>query len=207
MNFAQKVIWKIKFEYLKIKDKIIIPSYEKKRKINLEYKSQFGLNIFIETGTFLGDTIEQFKNNFKQLISFELSEELAEKAKQKFSNQQNVIIVVGDSGKLLPAYLKEITEPCLFWLDGHYSSEFFMGDEYIITAKGEKNTPIVEELKAILSHPVKKHVILIDDARCFNGRDDYPTKKQLKQLVTSYTKDLSVVVKNDIVRIFPRKSK
>ncbi len=204
MTFAQKVIWRIQFIYKKVRDKIIIPPYEEKREIILAYKKQFGLNIFIETGTFFGETIEQFKNDFWQLISFELSKELAERASKKFIDQQNVIIVNGDSGKLLQVYLPEISEPCLFWLDGHYSSEFFVGGEYIVTAKGEKATPIIEELSTILSHKVNGHVVLIDDARCFTGKDDYPTIKALRKIVRKSGKDLSVKVKRDIIRITPR---
>jgi len=204
MTFAQKVIWRIQFIYKKIRDKIVIPPYEEKREIILAYKKQFGLKIFIETGTFFGETIEQFKHDFKQLISFELSAELAERATKKFTDQQNVIIVNGDSGKLLQGYLTEISEPCLFWLDGHYSSEFFVGEEYIVTAKGDKATPIVEELRAILSHKVVGHVILIDDARCFTGKDDYPTIKELKKIIRKSGKDLFVKVKRDMIRITPR---
>ena len=204
MTFAQKVIWRIQFIFRKIRDKVVIPPYEEKREIILSYKKQFELNVFIETGTFFGETIEQFKNDFRHLISFELSIELAERASKKFKDQQNVTIVNGDSGKLLQVYLPEISEPCLFWLDGHYSSEFFVGEEYIVTAKGDKATPIVEELKAILSHKVVGHVILIDDARCFTGKDDYPTIKELKKIVKKSGKDLSVKVKRDMIRIRPR---
>ncbi len=211
MNVARKIAWRIQFIYWKkikltyaaTRDKIIIPPYEGKRNINLYYKNKFGLNVFIETGTFLGDTIEMFKNDFKQLISFELSRDLAEKATQRFVDQHNVRIVHGDSGKLLPAFLQEIKEPCLFWLDGHYSSEFFIGGEYIVTAKGDKNTPIIAELNAILSHPVKRHVILIDDARCFTGKNDYPTISELKKLIAESHSNLSLKVKRDIIRITP----
>ena len=215
MNLTQKISWRIKNIYLKkfrtvysnLKDKIIIPPYEEKRKIILRHKKKFGTDIFIETGTFLGGTVDHFKNHFKQLISFELGIDLAEKARQRFLQQTNVMIISGDSGKLLPFYLKEITEPCMFWLDGHYSSEFFIGDEYIVTAKGDVNTPIVAELKAILSHPVKQHVILIDDARCFTGMNDYPTIQELKKIIAGFNRNLLVTVKRDIIRITPGKTK
>lgn len=211
MTLAQKITWRIKNIYFKkintaystLKDRIIIPPYTEKRRIILGYKKKFGPEIFIESGTFFGDTVEQFKNDFKKLLSFELGIDLAEKARQRFLHQTNVMIIYGDSGKLLPAYLKDITAPCLFWLDGHYSSEFFTGGEYIVTAKGDKNTPIIDELTAILNHPVKRHVILIDDARCFTGNNDYPSIKELKKIIASLNKDLSVSVRRDIIRITP----
>ena len=52
---------------------------------------------------------------------------------------------------------QNVNEPCLFWLEGHYSVEN--------TAKNVKEIPIMEELKQICDHPVKNPVILIDDAR------------------------------------------
>jgi hypothetical protein len=52
----------------------------------------------------------------------------------------------------------------LFWLDGHFCGG--------VSAHGDKGTPILEELNLILSHRVKEHVILIDDARLFNGTFD-----------------------------------
>jgi len=201
-------IKKVYDSYLKIKlsfyEKYVMFDYEKKRALILRYANTFRkYNIFIETGTFLGDTVELLKNNFTQLISFELSEELATKAQNRFADIPKIKIIAGDSGKLLPDVLKNIHEPCIFWLDVHYSSEFWMGDQYIKTAKGEKETPVLEELESILSHPIKKHTILIDDARCFNGKGDYPKIKEIKKQIENTASNYRVKVKNDIIRITP----
>ncbi len=203
MSLISSLIFRIKHQYRKLNDRITIPPYSEKQEIILSHKEKFRLNTLVETGTFLGDTIERCKNDFNKIISFELSNTLAEKAAKRFENYDYIKIVQGDSGKLLCHELVGINEPCLFWLDGHYSSEFLMGDEYIVTARGDKNTPIVEEIKAILSHSVKNHVILIDDARCFNGKDDYPSIAELRNIIFKFRSDLSVVVKRDIVRITP----
>jgi len=77
----------------------------------------------------------------------ELSTELYERAKRKFSRYKHISIFKGDSSKVLPEILSQIEEPCLFWLDGHYSKG--------ITATGEKETPILEELKHIFNHPIE----------------------------------------------------
>ena len=130
-----------------------------------------------------------------------MSKELADKAKEKFKSKKNIEIVSGNSGSIMEKYLKEIDRPCLFWLDGHYSSEFFIGSEFIRTAKGDKETPIIEELKCIFNHTVKKHVVLIDDARCFNGRNDYPTLRDLKAYINKLSPTSKIKVKRDIIRI------
>ncbi len=203
MSVISSIIFRIRSQYKKLREKLIIPPYEEKRAIILDYKKKYSASVLIETGTFLGDTIEQFKSDFEKIISFELSADLAAKAAKRFENYQHIKIVEGDSGKLLTTYLEDINEPCIFWLDGHYSSEFFIGNEYIKTAKGDKNTPIIDELKTILSHKINNHVILIDDARCFTGELDYPSIEELKQLVDSYHKKFSFNVKRDIIRITP----
>lgn len=118
-----------------IKKPVVVPSYEVKKNTLNEYKKKYGLNVLVETGTFMGDTVEYFKDRMKRIISIELAEDLAKRAQKRFENNQNIKIINGDSGKVLKDIVKEINEPILFWLNGHYSSEFLMGDEYIVTVK------------------------------------------------------------------------
>ena len=52
------------------------------------------------------------------------------------------------------------------------------------TAKGQVDTPIVQEMKCILNHKMaENHVTLIDDARCFTGENDYPTLETLERII------------------------
>ena len=59
----------------------------------------------------------------------------------------HVTIFQGDSATVLPKLLATIQEPCLFWLDGHYSGG--------ITALGKSITPILDELQTISPTPPK----------------------------------------------------
>lgn len=156
------------------------------------YQQKYGYNLLIETGTFLGDMVEAQKSVFKKIISIELSIELFEAARQKFKNNKNILIVQGDSGKVLPAVLENVNEPAIFWLDGHFSAE--------ITAKGDKECPIFEELQAIFDSKKLNHVLVIDDARCFNGEGDYPTIEQLTEYVQSRNSNYQVEIKYDMIR-------
>jgi hypothetical protein len=157
-----------------------------------EYQQKYGYTTFVETGTYLGDMVEAQKNKFKKVISVELSIDLFEKALLRFKNEYNIIILQGDSGKVLPEILRDIYEPAIFWLDAHYSTG--------ITAKGNKECPIFEELDAIFSTNKFNHIILIDDARCFIGRGDFPTVEKLTKYVKSRNKNYKVELKNDIIR-------
>ncbi len=161
------------------------------------YLRKYNITEFIETGTFLGDTLEYIAREKVDCISIELSEELHSKAKERFSRYPNVTLIQGDSTKVLPEILEKLDRPALFWLDGHYSG----GN----TAKGLKDSPISEELEAIHNHRVLGHVILIDDARCFNGDDDYPHLDELLDEIRQ--KGIySAEVSTDIIRLVPLKN-
>lgn len=190
----------------KLRDRITIPDYAVKRKTIIDLSKQYHCTeVFIETGTYMGDTVEFLKNDFKRLFSIELNEDLAAKAAKRFSNESKIRIVQGDSATQLATILSEISSPVTFWLDGHYSSEYQVGDEYIVTGKGEKDTPVMEELIQISQHSAKDHVILIDDARLFNGHDDYPTKQEVSEFVKHKLPNHSFSIKKDIIRILPNR--
>ncbi|RCW50895.1 hypothetical protein [Paenibacillus prosopidis] len=159
------------------------------------YGKQYSLPTLIETGTFLGDMISAVKDSFQSIISVELEPSLYELVRKKFSTEPHISIVFGDSGEVLPGILANIKHPCLFWLDGHWSGG------YVKTARGALETPIRQELHHIFQHPVKEHVILIDDARMFTGQNDYPTLDELRALVRSYDASLQFHLEHDIIRI------
>jgi hypothetical protein len=157
-----------------------------------EYQQKYGYTTLIETGTYMGDMVEAQKTRFKKIVSIELGVDLYKKAKKRFSNDKNVIIVQGDSGKVLPKILLDINEPAIFWLDGHYSAG--------ITAKGDKECPIFEELDSIFNSKKFNLILLIDDARCFIGEGDYPTIEKLTEYIRSKNEKYKVEVKYDIIR-------
>lgn len=166
-----------------------------KQKIVGGYGKKNNLKTFIETGTAGGLMIKAIGKNFDKIISIELDDFLFKNAKENFANNKNVTLIHGDSGEKLVEILPKINEPSLFWLDAHYSGEG--------TAKGEYDTPIIKELLTIFSRKNKRDIILIDDARCFDGTHDYPTVQQIKDLVGSYDY-LSFKIERDIMVIQPK---
>lgn len=167
-----------------------------KRLVISAYCRRYGLSRFIETGTHLGDTLAYMAGNKKfNTTSIEIDEPCYRAATQRFKGYSNVTLMLGDSGKLMPELIQKLEQPALFWLDGHYS-----GGK---TKRGELDTPISVELEAVLSSPVKGHVILIDDARCFDGTNDYPHLSQLLDRVLSGNEHF-MEVSSDIIRIVPK---
>ena len=117
-------------------------------------------NVFVETGSFMGDGVQQaIDAGFKKIISIELSEKYYKISSDRFSSNPNVTIIKGDSYKVLLDAIKDIDDKITFWLDGHHSC----GD----TALGDFWAPLMQELKVIKDHHRKDHTILIDDMRCW----------------------------------------
>ena len=140
--------------------------------------------------------VNAMKGEFDEIVSIELDEKLSEMARSRFAHYGHISIIQGDSAKILPKLLLDRKNPCLFWLDGHYSGG--------ITAKGATETPIVQEPLEILRHSVNRHVVLVDDARKFNGERDYPTLSEIRLLVSEQRPNCKFEVENDIIRMFSR---
>lgn len=171
-----------------------------KHRVVIEYIKRFSIDIFIETGTYKGKMVYAIIPHVKEIYSIELDETHFQNAQERFAGYPNIHILQGQSGEVLPKVLKDIDKPCLFWLDAHWSGGF--------SAKGEFETPVMQELPCVLNHiKADEHVILIDDARCFTGENDYPALKMLKQFILDVHPGWIFEVKDDIIRIYFDKSK
>ena len=104
----------------------------------LQYLSRtFGLNTFIETGTFLGDTSFTASEIFKTVHTIELSPDLYQKAIVRFQNRPHVHVHQGDSSQRFPEILGKFNQDVLFgWM--------------VIIAKGSR-------LKEMKTHPLSKN--------------------------------------------------
>jgi hypothetical protein len=162
-----------------------------------EYARAFQLHTLVETGTYFGAMVSATKDIFSKIVSVELDKDLYERARVKFSKYGHISILQGDSGDVLGNLLPSITEPCLFWLDAHYSEG--------ATAKGKIETPILQELHHVLHHPVGGHVILVDDAHCFVGQNDYPTIEQVRELVHKVRPGWVFEVRDNTIRIHDKR--
>ena len=171
------------------------PPHIVKQRTLQNYSKVFGLKILVETGTCYGDMVEAMREVLDRLYSIELSKELYEKAKERFIKARNIELIYGDSGRELGSLMSKLDQPALFWLDGHYSGG--------VTAKGDKDTPIYEELDHILHSPDRGHVIIIDDARLFGNDPGYPSIQELTDFITSINPNLDILVQHDIIRITP----
>ena len=167
-----------------------------KQRVVLEYIRMFSTRVFVETGTYKGKMVYAVMPHVEETYSIELDETLCRKAQRRFAGYHGVHILQGQSGEVLPGILDNIDEPCLFWLDAHWSGGS--------TTRGQIDTPIMQELEYILNHArAKQHVTLIDDARYFTGENDYPELDKLKHFILGILPGAVFEVRDDIIRVSP----
>lgn len=171
------------------------PSHRAKQIALREIARSHGLDVLVETGTYLGDMVEALRRDFRLVYSIELGEDLHRQAVARFRGVGNVRLVHGDSARKLSEIVQVLDGPALFWLDGHYSAG--------ITARGEEDTPVLKELDSILEAPDLGHAIVIDDARDFGTDPAYPTLDEIRRRVLARWPDRKISVETDGIRILP----
>ena len=187
-SYLEAVLW-----FFGSKQRVSPPALFKRAVIK-QHTKKFSPSIFVETGTYLGDTVAAVKNLFSEVHSIELGENLAKEAQKRFARRKNIHIHQGDSSKILPKILAVVHGPYLFWLDAHFSEGITVGDD--------EHLPLVKEIKTILEHWQPGSVILIDDARLMGKQKGYPSFEEIKKLVGGYNLGLKVGQELDIIRIY-----
>ena len=174
-----------------------------------EMAQMFGAGVFIETGTFMGNTADTARNIFREVHTIEMGQDLYHAAEQRFARYDNCHVYQGDSPDVLRKILPEINGKVFIWLDAHYSKG--------ITARGETNTPIISELQAIKESGKNDAIILIDDIRNFQPVDPdtddnsalygYPLLQQVRNMIIGINKEYKFVILGDIALAYPSDSK
>jgi len=120
--------------------------------------------IFIETGTYLGETIFNLEPFFSKLHTIDIVDKFYVSAMKRYKGKK-IHFHLGDSFKVLNSILKNIDDKSIIFLDAHYSA----GN----TGKGDKDVPLYEELYEIMTYHKKEAIVIIDDVRLFGRGPTY----------------------------------
>ncbi len=148
---------------------------------------KFGLNAFVETGTWLGAGVACARcfSALQEFHSIELSEEFYSQARKMFDFDSRVHLYCGNSGEVLPHVLARPTlhdRRILFWLDAHFPEVYGVssGDQL----------PLRRELETIFRmRPRNDDLIIVDDWRIYedgdyeHGRFPNPVQLNIEELV------------------------
>lgn len=149
--------------------------------LNLSKTNKDEYNYFVETGTYMGETILRFIDDFEKLYTIELSNRFYEDFNKKNYNRDKLKSILGDSSEKIKEVIDELNDKTIFFLDGHYSS--------CGTAQGVKDVPLFEELKSINDYFNYESIIIIDDLRLFGTKIDEDwseiTKEKMLNILTN----------------------
>jgi len=134
----------------------------------------------VETGTNRGDSAAALAELFPEVVTIEISEVLAGRARERFAETSNVTVVQGNSAELLRT-VADPDAPTFYFLDAHWS-----GGE---TGGEEVDCAIVDELAVLRERGNRGDVLVVDDLRVFEAppanrdRKLWPTVAELDRLV------------------------
>ncbi len=118
-----------------------------------KYKSD--CTVFFETGTHLGTSVQAaYDLGFERIVSIEIQERFYDYCMQRFQPLdawEQIKLFLGRTEDNIEKLVQEwVNGRAMFWLDAH-----------------ETNSPYKIEIEAILKHPRKDHVILVDDIETY----------------------------------------
>jgi hypothetical protein len=128
-------------------------------------KADYGLQNFVETGTWLGDAVEYaLAEGYTPCFSVELKDEFWKAAVARFAGRP-ASILHGSSEDKLPEILRQLdSNPTLWWLDAH------LQDFYGLPADMVNRFPLERELELLCQmRDISRDVILIDDLRIYEA--------------------------------------
>ena len=139
-------------------------------------------SLWIETGTYYGETTKLLSKISKKTISIEADKNLFETSNKILKNFKNVEILNGKSEDLLDKVISKnlnFQNVCIY-LDAHLCQDHLKNTKTF----GNENTatPILNELEIVSKYvsSFEKIVVLIDDIRLFKGKfQNYPNKNTL----------------------------
>ena len=139
-------------------------------------------SLWIETGTYYGETTKLLSKISKKTISIEADKNLFETSNKILKNFKNVEILNGKSEDLLDKVISKnlnFKNVCIY-LDAHLCQDHLKNTKTF----GNENTatPILNELEIVSKYvsSFEKIVVLIDDIRLFKGKfQNYPDKNTL----------------------------
>lgn len=163
------------------------------------------LEVFVETGTYQGDSIERVKPFFNRFYSVELSDHYYQAARNRFAGDETVDIVHGQAADFLKNLMPKVRDKSvLYWLDSHWC-------DAQATEGAMSQCTLLAELTAI--DAINPHsVVLIDDARLFlcppgvpHDYSQWPDMNQVLGELTEKSKAHEFMVMNDVILYFPRR--
>jgi hypothetical protein len=158
-------------------------------------------SVFVETGTFHGETTKWAANRFETVHTIERAEGLHNLHRHELAQIKGVTPHLGDSRTILPRIVEQIgSRKAVFWLDSHWSG--------LDTAGVDDECPLIDELSCLSGR--HEDIILIDDARLFlcappppHNPSHWPTIPDICSVISRSDRKPFVQIVDDVIFIIP----
>lgn len=164
-------------------------------------------DLFVETGTYQGDTVALARAYFAEVISIECDATLAPAAAARFAHDAQVTVLEGSSDQCLAQMQPQLRQRrVLYWLDAHWCASPNSADN---APPATAYCPLLRELAAI--QQLNPHsVILIDDARLFIAPPvaphpvaQWPRFQAILAALQGLNPDHRLLICNDVLIFYP----
>jgi len=131
-----------------------------------------GKRNFVETGTYIGQSLLMISGLFDRLATVEADPVLHTAAVRLFAAKgvENVELALGDSRSFLAGIDRDFGNDSVYFLDAHYS--------HGITSREYGTCPVIDEIATVIDRSPEA-VIVVDDLRTMSGSDGYPTLDEI----------------------------
>jgi len=165
--------------------------------------AEFKIGVFIETGTYRGETAVWASRRFPRVVTLENFRPTYDETRARYGHIANIEFSFGHSTAVLPGLVQQLDQEALFWLDAHWMGEGSYGES--------DECPLVSELR-ILNQSGHTHFICIDDARLFQSPpplphriEQWPTIGEI--LAELGKKDRYTLIDEDVIVSVPARAK
>jgi hypothetical protein len=165
-------------------------------------------DVFVETGTFEGKTIESIYSLFSQIYTIELNLSYYQKAQQKFADIPHIHVKHDNAAQGLQK-LRTLLQgkKILYWLDAHCLESSSSVPEQV------SQCSLLEELKSIKNINLES-IIMIDDARFFLApptqnphyffhHKSWPTITEIIDHLRQLSDFHDTIILNDVIIFYP----
>ena len=167
-------------------------------------KAAAALDVFVETGTFSGDTTAAVQSMFSDIYTIELSEQYYQHALSRFQDMSHIHPISGDSAAALKELAPSLSNrSVLYFLDAHWCVAQN-------TAGDASQCPLLKELEAI-GRLNTGSLVIIDDARLFlspplapHEISHWPGFNDVIEALRKLSSDHRLSVINDQIVYYPK---
>lgn len=130
--------------------------------LTLDLLDKYRTEYFIETGTHSGRAVEMaLELGIPHIHSVEVWEHMYRQFVQQLGESPTVRLYLGQSPDMLPQMMSNVNDQATIFLDAHAATETDDREKY-------GKSPVLFEIEVIAKHPVKNHIIMVDDIDDFD---------------------------------------